>query len=65
MVKHILGTQWPDDRGRVMLCAVFTMQMETRSMGFLVWLQNQGRRFPLVWPQNRWLRDSRFGPQNR
>jgi hypothetical protein len=26
--------------------------------------QNQGRRFLPVWPQNRWLRVSRFGPQN-
>ncbi len=43
-------------RVRVMLCMVGTVHEETRSVGFLVWLQNQGRRFPLVWPQNWWLR---------
>jgi hypothetical protein len=52
-------------RGRVASCAVCTCHVETRSTGFLVELQNQGRRFvsalaskPLrrfspVWPQNR------------
>jgi hypothetical protein len=32
---------------------------------FLVWPQNQGRRFLSVWPQNRWLQVSQFGPQNQ
>jgi hypothetical protein len=32
-------------RGRVMSCAVCTYNMETRSAGFLVEPQNQGRRF--------------------
>jgi hypothetical protein len=32
-------------RGQVTLCAVCTMQMKTRSSGFLVEPQNQGRRF--------------------
>jgi hypothetical protein len=32
-------------RGRVTLCVVCTVHKETRSAGFLVWLQNQGRRF--------------------
>jgi hypothetical protein len=53
-------------RGRVASCAVCTVHVETRSTGFLVEPQNQGRRFmsglaskPLgqflpVWPQNRW-----------
>jgi hypothetical protein len=53
-------------RGRVAPCAVYTVHMETRSAGFLVEPQNQGRRFvsglaskslgrfSLVWPQNRW-----------
>jgi hypothetical protein len=31
--------------GRVTLCAVFTVHEETRSAGFLVEPQNQGRRF--------------------
>jgi hypothetical protein len=50
-------------RGRVTLCAVCTVHKETRSMGFLVQPQNQGRRSPgltskpvatvlVVWPQN-------------
>jgi hypothetical protein len=49
------------------LCAVCTVHVETRSVGFLVEPQNQGLRFvsglaskPLerfspIWPQNRWL----------
>jgi hypothetical protein len=37
-------------RGRVTLCAVYTMHMETRSAGFLVQPQNQGQRFLSVWP---------------
>jgi hypothetical protein len=53
-------------RGRVAPCVVCTRHVETRSVGFLVEPQNQGRRFvsdlaskPLkrflpVWPQNRW-----------
>jgi hypothetical protein len=32
-------------RGRVTLCAVCTVHVETRSMGFLVEPQNQGRQF--------------------
>jgi hypothetical protein len=32
-------------RGRVMLCAVYTVHIETKSVSFLVKLQNQGRRF--------------------
>jgi hypothetical protein len=64
-------------RGRVMLCAVYTVHVEMRTTGFLVQPQNQGQRFvsrlaskPLgrfspVWPQNRWRRVYRFGPQNR
>jgi hypothetical protein len=43
-------------RGRVALCAVCTVHVETRSAGFLVESQDQGRRFvsglaskPLGW----------------
>jgi hypothetical protein len=32
--------------GMVMPCVVFTVHVETRSAGFLVEPQNQGRRFP-------------------
>jgi hypothetical protein len=32
-------------RGQVTLCAVYTVHVETRSAGFLVEPQNQGRRF--------------------
>jgi hypothetical protein len=51
--------------GRVKLCAICTVHKEMRSADFLVWHQNQCRRFLPVWPQNRWLRVSRFGSQNR
>jgi hypothetical protein len=63
-------------RGRVVLCAVCTWHVETRSAGFLIELQNQGRRFvsglaskPLgrflaVWPQNLLRRFSPVWPQN-
>jgi hypothetical protein len=63
-------------RGRVALCAVCTWHVETRSTGFLVEHQNQGRRFVsglasrplgrflLVWPQNQRRRFSPVWPQN-
>jgi hypothetical protein len=58
-------------------CAVCTVHVETRSAGFLVEPQNQGRwfvsglaskplrRFLLVWPQNRWRRFLTVWPQNQ
>jgi hypothetical protein len=73
--SHRSGTRWPG--GRVAPCAVCTWHVETRSVGFLVELQNQGRRFvsgltskPLgrflpVWPQNWWRRFFPVWPQNR
>jgi hypothetical protein len=46
--------------GRVTLCAVCTMREETRSVGFLVWPQNQvSYGLSVVWPQNHW--DGFFG----
>jgi hypothetical protein len=48
-------------RGWVTLCAVCTVHKETRSVGFLVQPQNQGRRFLPVWPQNWWLRFLWYG----
>jgi hypothetical protein len=60
-------------RGRVVPCAICTVHVETRSEGFLVEPQNQGRRFvsdlaskPLgqfspVWPQNHSDGFHRFG----
>jgi hypothetical protein len=63
-------------RARVTPCAVCTWYVETRSAGFLVEPQNQGRRFvsglaskPLgwfltVWPQNLLRRFSSVWPQN-
>jgi hypothetical protein len=59
--------------GRVTLCVICTVHVETRSAGFLVGPQNQGRWFvrglaskPLgwflpVWPQNHSDGFSRFG----
>jgi hypothetical protein len=73
--SHMSGTRWPG--GRVVPCAVCTWHVETRSAGFLVESQNQGRRFvsgltskPLgrfspVWPQNRWRWFLPVWPQNR
>jgi hypothetical protein len=64
-------------RGRVALCAVCTIYVETGSAGFSVEPQNQGlrfinglalkplRRFSPIWPQNRWRRFSPIWPQNR
>jgi hypothetical protein len=52
--------------GRVTPCAVCTVHLKTRSVGFLVETQNQGQwfisglaskplgRFSPVWSQNRW-----------
>jgi hypothetical protein len=63
-------------RGRVAPCAFYTWQVETKSAGFLVEPQNQGRQFvsglaskPLgrfspVCPQNRWRRFLVVWPQN-
>jgi hypothetical protein len=72
--SHRSDTRWPG--GRVALCAVCNMHVETRSVSFLVEPQNQGRRFtsgsaskPLgrflpVWPQNRWRWFLAIWPQN-
>jgi hypothetical protein len=43
-------------RGRVTPCAVCTMHKETRSVGFSVWPQNQGRRVSWFGLQNWQLR---------
>jgi hypothetical protein len=64
-------------RDQVALCVVYTVHIETKSVGFLVEPQNQGRRFvnglaskpigqfSLVWPQSRWRRFSPVWLQNR
>jgi hypothetical protein len=56
MVAQVRYSVARRSRGRVALYAVYTVQVETRSIGFLVEPQNQGRRFvsglaskPLVW----------------
>jgi hypothetical protein len=66
MVAHVGYSMAGRSRDRVAPCAVYTWHMETRSAGFLVGPQNQGRRivsglaskplerFSPVWPQNRW-----------
>jgi hypothetical protein len=66
MVAHVGYSVAGRSKGRVTLCAVCTMHVEARSVGFLVEPQNQGRRFvsglaskpvgqfSLVWLQNRW-----------
>jgi hypothetical protein len=77
MVTQVRYSVAGRSRGRVLLCAVCTWHVETRSTGFLVEPQNQGRRFvsglaskPLgrfspVWPQNWWRRFLPVWPQNR
>jgi hypothetical protein len=64
MVAQVRYSVAGRSRGRVVPCAVCTWHVETRSVGFLVEPENQGRRFvsglaskPLrrflaVWPQN-------------
>jgi hypothetical protein len=48
-----------------MLCVVCTIHKENRSTGFLVWPQNQGRRFVSGLALKPLGRVSRFVPQNR
>jgi hypothetical protein len=60
-------------RGRVAPCAVCTVHVQMRSVGFLVKTQNQCRRFisglaskqlgwfSVAWPQNRWRQFLLFG----
>jgi hypothetical protein len=52
-------------RGRVTLCAVCTVHEEPMSACFLVWPQNQGRRFVGGLTSKPLGRVSQFGPQNR
>jgi hypothetical protein len=73
-VRHSMARR---SGGRVTSCAVCTVHMKMRSVGFLVEPQNQGRwfvsgltskplrRFSPIWPQNRWQRFSLIWPQNR
>jgi hypothetical protein len=64
MVAQVGYSVAGQSRGRVASCDVCTWHVETRSVGFLVEPQNQGRqfvsglvskplgRFLVVWPQN-------------
>jgi hypothetical protein len=45
MVAQVEYSLVGQSRGRVAACAVYTCHVETRSAGFLVEPQNQGRRF--------------------
>jgi hypothetical protein len=45
MVAQVRYSVVGQSRGRVALCTVYTVHVETRSAGFLVEPQNQGRRF--------------------
>jgi hypothetical protein len=66
MIAHVGYSVDGQSRGQVALCAVCTWHVETKSAGFLVEPQNQGRRFVSgltskllgrflpVWPQNWW-----------
>jgi hypothetical protein len=77
MVAQVGYSMAGRSRGRVALCVVCTMHVETRSTCFLVEPQNQGRwfvnglaskppgGFSLVRSKNRWQRFSSVWPQNR
>jgi hypothetical protein len=52
-------------KGQVMLYPVCTVHKETKSAGFFVWPQNQGRRFISGLASKSLGRVFRFGPQNR
>jgi hypothetical protein len=52
-------------RGRVTLCVICTVNEDTRSAGFLVEPQNQGRWFVDGLASKPLGRVSQFGPQNR
>jgi hypothetical protein len=66
MVAQVGYSMVGRSRGQAALCVVYTMYVETRSVGFLVEPQNHSTWFisglaskPLgqfspVWPQNRW-----------
>jgi hypothetical protein len=54
MVAQVRYSMAGRSRGRVTSCAVCTVHVETRGVGFLVEPQNHGRWFSLVWPKNRW-----------
>jgi hypothetical protein len=45
MVAQVRYSVAGRSRGQVVLCAACTMYVKTRSVGFLVDPQNQGRRF--------------------
>jgi hypothetical protein len=52
MVAQVGYSMAGRSRGRVALCVVCTMHVETRSTCFLVEPQNQGHGLSMVWPQN-------------
>jgi hypothetical protein len=74
---HVGYSMVGQSRGQVTPCVVCTVHEETRSAGFLIEPQNQGRRFVsgldskplgrflLVWPQNQWRRFLPIWSQNR
>jgi hypothetical protein len=76
MVAQVGYSVAGQSRGRVAPCAVCTWHVETKSAGFLVEPQKQGRRFVSglaskslrrflsVWPQNRWQRFLAVWSQN-
>jgi hypothetical protein len=45
MVAQVGYSMVGRSRGRVVLCVVYIVHVETRSVGFLVEPQNKGRRF--------------------
>jgi hypothetical protein len=61
MVAHIGYSVAERLGGRVTPCAVCTVQVETRSAGFLVEPQNQIDGLSVVWPQSHWDSFLRFG----
>jgi hypothetical protein len=62
MVVHVGYSVAGRSRGRVTLCVVCIVHVETRSTGFLVEPQNQGQRFVSGLTSKPLGRVCRFGP---
>jgi hypothetical protein len=65
MVTQVRYSMAGPSGGQVTLCTACTVHKETRSAGFLIEAQNQGRKFVSGLASKPLGRVSRFGPQNR
>jgi hypothetical protein len=65
MVAQVRYSVARRSRGQVALCVIFTVHVETRSVGFLVEPQNQGQRFVSGLASKPLGRFLPIGPQNQ